>query len=182
MGEAIGMVEFRTVSSGIAAADAMVKAAPVRMLEAQVVCPGKYVAVIAGSISAVQAAVSAARALAPDRLISDFVLGNPHPYVIPAVYGAGKVGEVRALGVVETYDAATVIVAADEAAKAASVELIEIRIARGMCGKSFLLLTGELAAVETSCEKARLAAGAVGMYLDSAVIARPDEKIIEAIM
>lgn len=52
-------------------------------------------------------------------------------------------------------DASSIIVAADEAAKTAIVDLIELRIARGMCGKSYMLLTGEVAAVEAAIEKLR---------------------------
>ena len=38
MSKAIGMIEFKTVSAGITAADAMVKTADVELLEAQTVC------------------------------------------------------------------------------------------------------------------------------------------------
>lgn len=64
-----------------------------------------------------------------------------------------------------------IIVAADEAAKTAIVDLIELRIARGMCGKSYMLLTGEVAAVEAATEKAKEAIKDRGMFLDSSVIA-----------
>ena len=37
--KAIGMVEYKTVSSGIKAADLIVKTAEVELLEAQTVCP-----------------------------------------------------------------------------------------------------------------------------------------------
>lgn len=57
MQKAIGMIEFKTVSAGITAADQMVKTSDVEILEAQTVCPGKYVAIIAGDLSAVRAAV-----------------------------------------------------------------------------------------------------------------------------
>ena len=39
MSKAIGMIEFKTVSAGITAADVMVKTADVELLEAQTVCP-----------------------------------------------------------------------------------------------------------------------------------------------
>ena len=51
MSRAIGMIEFKTVSAGITAADRMVKTADVELLEAQTVCPGKYIALIAGDIT-----------------------------------------------------------------------------------------------------------------------------------
>ncbi len=39
-------------------------------------------------------------------------------------------------GILETYDAASIIEAADQAAKTAIVDVIELRIAKGMCGKN----------------------------------------------
>ena len=49
-----------------------------------------------------------------------------------------RVDEISALGILETYDAASIIEAADQAAKTAIVDLIELRIAKGMCGKSYI--------------------------------------------
>ena len=150
MSKAIGMVEYKTVSAGITATDAMVKTSEVSIIEAQTVCPGKYIAIITGDLSAVKAAVDNAKTLHGFHLIDSFVLGNPHESIFPAIYGASKIEDVSALGIFETYDAASIIVAADEAAKTAIVDLIELRIARGMCGKSYMLLTGEVAAVEAA--------------------------------
>ena len=181
-GKSIGLIEMKTVSAGITAADTMVKTARVELLEAQTVCPGKYIALIAGSLSAVKAAVEAAGKVRPEEMIGSFVLGNPDEGIFPAIYGTAQIGKVSALGILETYDAASVIVAADAAAKTAVVELIELRIAKGMCGKSYLLLTGEVAAVQAAVDRARETAAAEGMYLDSSVIAHPDEQLIRSIL
>ena len=51
MSKAIGMVEYKTVSAGITATDAMVKTSEVSIIEAQTVCPGKYIAIITGDLS-----------------------------------------------------------------------------------------------------------------------------------
>ena len=182
MSKAIGMIEFKTVSAGITAADTMVKTAQVELLEAQTVCPGKYIALIGGALSAVQAAVEAAKQVRGEELIGSFVLGNPHESIFPAIYGSTHIEKVNAFGILETYDAASIIVAADVAAKTAIVDLIELRIAKGMCGKSYLILTGEVAAVEAAIEKAKQAAAKDGMYLDSSVIAHPDEQICRSIL
>lgn len=182
MQRAIGMIEFKTVSAGITAADQMVKTAEVEILEAQTVCPGKYIAIVAGDLSAVKAAVERARATRPEELIDDFVLGNPDDSIFPAIYGTSQIGDVAALGILETYDAASIIVAADIAAKTAIVKLIELRIAKGMCGKSYMLITGEVAACEAAIAKARDSVGEKGMFLDSSVIARPDAQICRAIL
>lgn len=182
MPRAIGMIEFKTVSAGITAADQMVKTAEVEILEAQTVCPGKYIALVAGDLSAVRTAVERAKQTRPEELIGDFVLGNPDPSIFPAIYGTSRIEGVCALGILETYDAASIIVAADIAAKTAIVQLIELRIAKGMCGKSYMLLTGEVAACESAIAAAKAAIGDRGMYLDSSVIAHPDEKMCRAIV
>lgn len=50
MSKAIGMAEFKTVSAGITAADAMVKTADVEIIEAETVCPGKYIVILTGEL------------------------------------------------------------------------------------------------------------------------------------
>ncbi len=182
MSKAIGMVEYKTVSAGVKAADTIIKTAEVNILEAQTVCPGKYILIFEGDISGVSAAIDSAKSLLPEQLIGSFVLGNPHEGIFPAIYGACEVTDLRSLGILETYDVASMIVAADEAAKTAEVELIELRLARGMCGKSYLFLAGEVAAVTAAIERAKGAAGDRGMYLDSSIIANPDKKLWETIV
>lgn len=182
MGKSIGMIEYKTVSSGVLAADLMVKTAEVDVIEAETVCPGKYIAIISGELSAVRAAVDNAKNTYPLQYIDSFVLGNPHESIFPAITGTSETDEIVSLGILETYDAAKIIVAADTAAKTADVKLIEIRVARGMCGKSYMMITGEVAAVTAAIERAKDAVAEDGMFLDSSVIARPDKKICDSIL
>lgn len=177
MSHAIAMLEYTTVAAGMRAADEMVKTAEVELIDAQVVCPGKYISLIRGDLSAVKAAMESARNSSNGKLIDSFVLGNPHESIFPAIYGTTEVDNPKALGVLETFSAASIIVAADVAAKTAEVKLIELRIAKGMCGKSYMTLTGEVAAVEASVEAAKRAVSKNGMFLDSEVIANPDKKM-----
>lgn len=182
MSKAIGMIEFKSIPTGITAADLMVKTADVDIVEAQTVCPGKYIAIITGDLSAVKASVEAASTAYEWDLIDNFVLGNPHESLFPAMYGATRVEGVDALGILETFDVASLIEAADAAAKTAIVQVIELRLAKGMCGKSFMVITGEVSAVTASIEKAKVIAGDKGMYLDSSVIAHPDDKIVQTVL
>ncbi len=182
MKKAIGMVEFKTVSSGMRAADLMVKTAEVDIIQADTVCPGKFLVIISGALSAVRASVDAAKLSDPEQLIDSFVLGNPHDSIFTALYGATDIGEPNALGVIETFSAASAVVAADTAAKTALVDLIELRLARGMCGKSYLLMTGEIAAVQAAVDRAKAGAGQDGMLLDIAIIPHPDKKLWQNIL
>lgn len=182
MAKAIGMIEYVTVSLGVTACDTMVKTADVDIIEAQVVCPGKYIAIISGELSAVRAAVDAATARCPAKVVDTFVLGNPHEDIFPAIYGANEIENPKALGILETYSAASIIRAADNAAKTADVKLVELRIAKGMCGKSYMYLTGEIAAVEAAIERAKAGEQDSAMFLDSSVIANPDKKLWKNIL
>ena len=182
MGKAIGLIEYKTVSSGITAADLMVKTADVEIIQAETVCPGKYFVLVQGELAAVKSAVETASAMFPEKLIDKFVLGNPHESIFTAIWGTTNVKELKALGILETYSIAAAIVAADTSAKTAEVQLIELRLARGMCGKSYLILTGEVAAVSAAIEKAKNEAGEDGMFLDSSVIAGPDPKMWEKLL
>ena len=182
MSKAIGMIEFKTTATGVTAADAMVKTSDVEIVEAQTVCPGEYIAIITGDLSAVKAAVDAAVTTYEDKCIDSFVLGNPHESLFPAMYGTTVIEDISALGILETYDAVSIIEAADQAAKTAIVDVIELRIAKGMCGKSYMMITGEVSAVEASIQRAKELVAEKGMYLDSSVIAHPDRRMIDSIL
>ena len=181
MKKALGMIEFKTVASGITATDLMLKTADIEFVQANPVCPGKYLATIAGEISAVNAAIDAAEKFSSAMLIDKFVLGNPHESIQPAICGALDIKNKNAMGIIETYTAASCVVAADTAAKTALVDLVEIRLAKGMCGKSYIILTGSVSSVTAAIERAK-AGVEDGMFLDSSIIAGPDERLWDSIL
>jgi len=182
MKKAIAILEFTTVSTGLKAADLLVKTAELDIIEAGAVCPGKYMIIIAGQLAAVAVATRAAQKAYGERYINSFILGNPHESLLPGFYGSTEINNLSALGVLETFDAATAIKAADTAVKTAIVELIEIRLAKGMCGKSYITLTGDVAAVTAAIEAAKQVASDAGMLLDSAVISNPDTKLAQFLL
>ena len=54
--------------------------------------------------------------------------------------------------------------------------------AKGMCGKSYVFLCGEVSAVEAAISSAKASVSQSGMYLDSTVIAHPDPQICKSIL
>ena len=62
------------------------------------------------------------------------------------------------------------------------VDLIELRIARGMCGKSYLMLTGDVAAVQAAIERAQSEVSENGMFLECSVIPSPDKRLWDSIL
>jgi microcompartment protein CcmL/EutN len=96
--------------------------------------------------------------------------------------GTVDVPEKRALGIVETFTAASIIEAADAAVKASMVTLIEVRVARGMGGKCFVTMTGEVADVKAGVEAAAQLAAESGVLINSEVIANPHPDLWSAVM
>ena len=74
---------------------------------------------------------------------------------------------------------ASAILGADAACKRAPVQLIELRLARGLGGKAFFTLTGALADVEAAIEAAQdRVQQASGLLLRTEVIARPHGELV----
>lgn len=80
MGDALGMVETRGLVSMIEAADAMVKAANVRLVGWEKIGSGYVTAIIRGDVASVRAATDAGAAAARrvGELVSVHVIPRPH--------------------------------------------------------------------------------------------------------
>ena len=108
MKKAIGMLEIRSIVRGIRAADSMAKAADVELLTADSICPGKFLAVIGGSVGAVDSALAVGEAAAEGEVVDRFFLANCHEAVFPAITGSVEPPqEPSALGLVETFSVAS---------------------------------------------------------------------------
>ena len=105
-----------------------------------------------------------------------------HDSIFKALTCTAEIDDVKALGVIETFTGASAIVAADHAAKTAQVDVFEIRVARGMCGKSYVLLTGSVAAVEAAVEETVELLKDEGTMLEYAVIPSPSKEFVKTLM
>jgi microcompartment protein CcmL/EutN len=153
---AIGLLEFSSVASGIVAADAMVKRAPIDDLVAGSVHPGKYLVLVAGDVASVEESVAAGRDAAPASLVAEILLPDVHAGVVAALRGERIPGPVEALGVLETATVAPLLSAADAGLKGASVDLLEVHLADGLGGKAYLLFGGTVSDVEAAIEIGRV--------------------------
>ena len=151
------------------------------LVSAGCVCAGKYYIVVAGEVAAVRSAVEAGREVAENLLIDSLVIPNVDPQVAPAISACTMVDRLDALGIMETYSLCAAVHAADAAAKAAEVDLLEVRLGRGLGGKSFILLNGEVAAVQSSIKAAEALEETQGLMAQSAVIPSPHPEMLKAI-
>lgn len=182
MDNAIGGVESGSMARGFEVSDAMLKTSNVRLLVARTICPGKYLVIVAGDVADVQASVEAGAARAQEALVDDFVIANIHPDVFPAIQGTAQVAALEALGILETFSAASTIEAADAAVKAANVKLIEIKLAMAMGGKGLATFTGTIGAVEAAAAAGAADAGLKGMLVQKSVIPQPREELLRELI
>jgi microcompartment protein CcmL/EutN len=179
---AIGTVEILSIPKGILAGDAMLKSASVRLVYAGTVCAGKYVVVVSGGVAEVNASVLCGITAAGTGLIDSLVIPKVDEQVLRAASACGEVGNVAAIGVMELFSVCSCIAAADAAVKAAKVTLIEMRLGRGLGGKSFMLLTGDVSAVRAAVDAARACPQANGMISDCTVLPKPHPDLVTALL
>jgi len=180
--QAIGLVEFNSIGTGIEAADAMLKVSEVELLFAKTICPGKYICLIRGDVAAVRTSVERGTQVGRDAAIDYILLPQVHPDVFSAINATSVVEKPGALGIIETFSVASSIEAADSAAKAAAVQLIEVRLAVGLGGKSFVVLTGDVGAVRAAVEAGAAPVIDKGLLVRRSIIASPKKELFERLL
>ncbi|MGE5484790.1 MAG: BMC domain-containing protein [Ignavibacteriales bacterium] len=185
MSAAIGLIESISVARGYEMADAMVKRAAVTLLACRPICPGKHLTMIAGDVGAVEASVSHGLAVGGTAVVDYFLLPNAHDSIVPALSGTvacESLDGVVSLGVIETFSVASLIVAADTAVKAARVQLVEIRAATGVGGKSFCTMVGEVSAVRSAVDAGAGTAARNGLLISKIVIPAASPEVLRHLM
>jgi microcompartment protein CcmL/EutN len=147
---ALALIELASIAIGIEAGDAMVKRAPVDVVRAGTIQPGKYLVLVAGPVADVEEALAAGIEVGASSLVDTVFLPNVHDQVVAALRGSRRAGTGAALGVVETATVAATIEAADAGVKGAQVELLELRLGDGLGGRGYLLFDGSVSDVEAA--------------------------------
>ena len=180
--ESLGMLEVNSIAVGVEAGDAMLKTADVKLITAQPVCAGKYIILIQGSVAAIKSAVDAGKTTARESLVDTLIIASLHPQVFSALNCSSNIEKRDAIGVIETFSLATSIYAADTSVKAGRVDLIEIRLGRGLGGKAYVVLTGDVSSVKFAVETAVKNHGNEGMIAKTVVIPSPHPDIMKALI
>ena len=181
MAEAVGMIEVSSIAMGYQLQDAMLKAADVQLIVARTICSGKYIVVVSGDVAAVNSSVNHGIEAAREGLIDHIIIPNVHSSVFPAITGSVelKAEEVGALGIIETFSAASAIEAADAAVKAGNVTLFRLHLAMAIGGKGFFLVTGDVAACEAAVAAGASIAAEHGLLVNQIVIPGPRRELFK---
>jgi microcompartment protein CcmL/EutN len=151
----------------------MVKVAPVILIAAMTICPGKYISLVGGDVSAVDSSMKRGAEVGAEWVVDRLFIPHIHAQVFPAIMGTAEAKSLRALGVIETFSVAASIIAGDGAAKAAKIQLIDLRLAQGLAGKSFVTMTGDVSVVRAGVDAGVALIEGSGMLVKSVVIPRP---------
>lgn len=178
----IGLIELNSIAKGILVSDTMIKKAAVELIESTPLCPGKYIVLISGEVEAVKEAMSSGLEAGGEKVVDQLILPQVHEQVIPAIHALTEIDGLNALGVIETFSVAASILAADAAAKAAEIQLIEVRLAKGLGGKAYVTLTGDIADVEAAMEAGCQIAAKDGLLLGQVVIPSPHPDLTDKLL
>ncbi len=174
----IGLIELGSIAAGFEVCDAMLKAANVELVLARSICSGKYIVMVRGDVGAIDASVSAGKSAGSFSVIDSFVIPNVHESIFPAIAGSVHVDTLEALGIIESFSVASLIEGADAAAKAANVQLLEMRLAMALGGKAFVIMTGDVAAVQSAVDAGVQIVAQKGLLVNKVVIPHPRPELL----
>lgn len=180
-GPALAVLELDSIAQGLVTADEVIKEAPTELLAATPSTPGRFLVVFAGRVADVEYAFRRGRLIAATSLVDELLLSVVDHQVIPAVRAPRRPDVPDALGVVETRTAASAIHAADRAAKSARVHVVQVVVSRGLHGKGFVTLAGEVGDVAHGVSAGHAAAAERGAALSHVVLANPEPALAERV-
>lgn len=155
----LALLEYDGIALGLAAVDRMLKTSPIALLKCGTVHPGRWLALVGGTVASVEEAFAAGETDADDTVM----LPDPHPALRAALAGREpRLAPDDALAVVETTTSASLLRAVDAGLKAAPVGLAELRLADDLGGCGLALLHGDLSDVQAALDVAAARAGAEG--------------------
>ncbi len=172
MEPAVCLLEFSSIAKGIEAGDAMIKRAPLQVIRAGTVHPGKYLVLVGGLTADVEEAMEVGREVAGHSLVDIVFLPDVHPDVVASIGGTRREDAGEALGVIETSTVAATIDAADAGVKGARVTIRDLRLADDLGGKGYVLFGGEVAEVEAAVGYGVARAAASGQEVTHVVISQ----------
>lgn len=180
--DTVGFLELNSIARGVETADTALKAAEVKLHFARPNCPGKYNILFSGEVSAVQASIDAGTLVAGHYLIESLVIPRVHVQVIDALNMVSSPSSINAVGILEFFSITAAILGADTAVKAADVQLIDVRLGTGIGGKSYVIMTGDVAAIKQAVESGVKSAQENGMLIAKTVIPNPVPAIFESLL
>lgn len=171
--DALALLELSSVARGYRALDALVKEAPVRVLEANLVEPGRFLILTGGGVAEIEASHRVGVQVAGEDVVDALVIPFLHAAVWEGLEGLGSADGVDTIGIVEGGSISGVLDACDRAMKEADVQLCGLRVATALGGKGFFVVHGTQDAVEAAIATGASVLGARARRVREELVARP---------
>ncbi len=186
-GNAIGIIELGSIYKGYAVQDAVLKSANVEKLVARTICSGKFFMVVRGNVADVETAINVAREVGGFSVVNLASIPNIDPRVFPAISANTSIQinikkNVGAMLIIETFSVVSAIKAADFAVKEADLEIIRVHIAMAVGGKGFVVITGNISALEEAVKPAIEYCKQEGMLAGYVIIKNPHEDLLKELI
>ena len=178
---ALALIELDSIPSGIFTADAMLKEAPIAILKSGTVHNGKYLILIGGSVASVGMAFAKGMSKGQDHLLDAVFLPDIHETVYQACLGERHKCGSEALSVMEMSTVAAILRTADAAMKGANVDLVELRLADDLGGKSIAIYAGKIEDVEMALNLSEKVLEDPALILSQSIIPRIDPELAKQI-
>jgi microcompartment protein CcmL/EutN len=184
---ALGIIELASIYKGYEVQDAVLKTANVEKLVARTICSGKFFIVVRGDVADVETAINIATEIGGFSIVNATTIPNVDPRVFPAIAGCtiiekGNYEKVGALLIIETFSVVSAIKAADFAVKEAELDLLRVHVAMAVGGKGFLVITGDIGALEAAVKPAIEYCKQDGMLAGYAIIKNPHEDVLKELI
>jgi len=181
MNQALALLEFSGIAVGVLAVDRMLKKSPVAVLRCGSVHPGRYLALVGGSVASTEEAHREGVLVGCDRsaLVDDVMLPDPHPRLGAAIMGERVTPRGDAVGVCEISTSPGLLRVVDAVLKAVPVGLVEIRLADDLGGHALAIFDGLLPDVQEALDMMSTHTGETAELLGATLLPRVDETLRE---
>lgn len=175
MSKAFALLEYGSVAVGVLAVDRMLKKSPVALLRCGTIHPGRYLALVGGTVAATEEAHAEGVATGTESavLVDEVCLADPHESVVLALIAQPAEPAGETVGVLEVSTSAALLRILDHVLKAVPIALTEVRLGDELGGKAIAVINGDLADVQEAVALAGGRAGA-GEVLGASVLSNAD--------
>lgn len=167
---AIALIEYSSIATGVLAGNEMLKKAPITVIKSGTVHNGKYLVLIGGSVASVEESYAKGLAVDPDNVIDSMILPDVHQQLHDSILGSRLECTEESLGIIEASSVSTMIKASDAGVKGANVNIVEIRLADDIGGKSFTIYNGSVEEVQAAVEIAKKAVTVPEHWVNETII------------
>lgn len=173
----LGVLEFSSIAVGFKALDEMIKIAPIKIIDARTICFGKYLIVFSGDVASVEYSFKKGAETGEKHLLDSLFLPMIHSEVIGAIGNIKDPEDWGTIGIIETKTVTSAIEAADISAKTGGVSIVEVRLANGYGGKSYVKMIGNLEDVQAAIDAGTSKLISKNLLFEKMIIPQPEKEI-----